>query len=157
MHSWRDDAEQAIGEQTGGGSMSISRSPVSSAEKEAAATLGSQSASDEKDEQDEQVEKGINVVETTAHDSGEQSPSTPPAQGAADKNPFGLKPEYKTALKDFFVRMCLHFRVCWVAMLTPELEDIYVLDMDGQGSCHCGRAIINRHRRHYACDEHYLR
>jgi hypothetical protein len=69
--------------------------PVGSSGTQTAATLVSgQLPEDKKNESKATTVAGAHV----------QTPSSVPAQDAG-KNAFGLKPEYKTALRDFFVRI----------------------------------------------------
>jgi hypothetical protein len=62
------------------------------------------------EEKDKKIDEEAHVEEkeTAGEDStpSQQPPAPAPAPKAEDKNPFGLKPEYKTAFRDFLV--CCH-------------------------------------------------
>lgn len=95
MHSWREDTEKAIGQQVDNTSATDGLSSTRSSRIDTPTTLVAHTphAPDEK----------ACSSQTTAGAAldGQTSLSVPAK--VPDKNPFGLKPEYKTALKDFFV------------------------------------------------------
>lgn len=86
---------------------------------------------------------------------GDGDNSSPAPGKVADKNPFGLKPEYKTALRDFFVRSSqIHIIRPW---LTPHTENFHLLDMGRSSACHRRCGCLHRRWRDTAGNEHHLR
>jgi hypothetical protein len=95
MHSWREDTENAMGQQVDNiTAMDGSSSPTSTGTNTPATLVANQpNVLDEK--------TGSNQASTLAP-LDDQISSLAPGR-VSEKNPFGLKPEYKTALRDFLV------------------------------------------------------
>jgi hypothetical protein len=100
MHSWREDTETAIGQQIKHLTLVDDTSRSSRCQSPGIDTPTTLDAP----QQDVVVDTTGTSDENSA--SGLETQEDPSAPGKAiDKNPFGLKPEYKTALRDFFVSL----------------------------------------------------
>lgn len=135
MYSWREETEKAIWQQLKEETVTEATDrQLKSSGTDTAATLVShhlehEHADDKHAGEKHADEKHGKVEETTSAAPGEQK--TPPAPAKSDnKNAFGLKPEYKTAFRDFFVsahtKLIMRFK-----QLTSSTENIYVFDMAG--------------------------
>jgi hypothetical protein len=103
MHSWRDDTEKAIGQKVNNtiliddGSRAITPQ-FSGTDTPTTLVAHQHKVTDDKVPDEETADTQVHTVAAL------DDQVSPPTSGkVADKNPFGLKPEYKTALRDFFV------------------------------------------------------
>ncbi len=83
----------------------------------------------------------------------------PPPPAAKQGRPTLLKPQYKTALKDFIVSLStLRIPNSSAQYLAHHiLAYLFLLDMAGQGVAPCRGVDVNRGRRHHARDEYHFR
>ncbi len=104
MHSWREDTECAIGQQVDNILVTDGSGSAPSSGTDTPTTL----IADQPGVPDRKT-GGTQAIAVAALDSQ----MLLPAPGTvANKNPYGLKPEYKTALRDFFVCLSQIYFLC---------------------------------------------
>lgn len=91
------------------------------------------------------------VVPEQTTDSAPPNPQPP----SEKKNPFGIKPEYKTAVKDFIVSLFVS-SISNKRKLISNIAYLLLLNMAGQATPCCCLHYLSRRWSYYASDEYHL-
>lgn len=142
MHSWSEDTEKAIGQHINNRTSTDDAWRASPCQPSGTAMPTPLTA-----------ETPGRPGNTHQRSVAEQESSPQPGK-PSDKSPFGLKPQPKTALRDFFV--CLHLTRTIPPWLTLCTENLLLLNMARPSACRRGRGCLHRRGRDTAGDEHHL-